>query len=239
MLDYMRTRMEQDKVCSATVNRESSFIRGMLSRAVEWDILGSNPLRGLRLFKEAGKRNVSLSPEQAAQLIEKLPYPIGDIVEFAIYTGFRRENILSLRLEQIKLYEKLSGGEVSLVLKGGRAETFPVGPQAAEIIQKHADSRNTGFVFTSPKTGSRYKDIHRTFDRAVNKLKLKVDGTKLRFHDLRHVFATWLHQSGVTLDTLRPLLGHQSRNTTDRYATFDRMDAGKVLSILPRIRKIG
>ena len=41
-------------------------------------------------------------------------------------------------------------------------------------------------------------------------LRFTIDnGTKLRFHDLRHVFATWLHKAGVSLDELRFLLGHK------------------------------
>ena len=115
----------------------------------------------------------------------------------------------------------------------------PINSIASEIIIKNAGNRSNGYVFLNPRTGTRYMDIHRTFDRAVDRLGLKVNGTKLRFHDLRHVFATWLHQSGIPLDILRPLLGHQSRNTTDRYATIDRVSAGKVLDILPRLRQAG
>jgi len=69
----------------------------------------------------------------------------------------------------------------------------------------------------------------------VRKVGLTVNGTKFRFHDLRHVFATWLHQAGVSLDTLRPLMGHRDRATTDRYATINRTSIGKVLNLIPRI----
>ncbi len=62
-------------------------------------------------------------------------------------------------------------------------------------------------------------------------------GTKLRFHDLRHIFATWLHQSGVSLDVVRPLLGHCDRENTDRYVTYDRMSYISVLNALPRIKQ--
>ena len=39
VLDYMQLRMKQDCVTAGTVNREAAFIKGMLSRAVKWDIL--------------------------------------------------------------------------------------------------------------------------------------------------------------------------------------------------------
>ena len=39
----------------------------------------------------AEKRDVYLTVQQAATLLDELPEPIADIVEFAIYTGFRKE----------------------------------------------------------------------------------------------------------------------------------------------------
>ena len=96
--------------------------------------------------------------------------------------------------------------------------------------------REEGFVFINPKTGTRYHSIHKTFDKVVRRVGLTVDGTKLRFHDLRHVFATWLLNAGVSLDMLRPLMGHRDRNTTDRYATIDKIVASEALNAMPRIR---
>ena len=121
----MSLRLETDGVSNATVNREAAFVRGMLSRAVEWNIISVNPLSGIKLLKESGKRDVSLNQDQAIALLQHLPLPIDDIVEFAINTGFRRENILSLRLEQVTLSEDNSSGIISLTIKGGRNEIFP------------------------------------------------------------------------------------------------------------------
>ena len=66
-----------------------------------------------------------------------------------------------------------------------------------------------------------------------------MNGTKLRIHDFRHVFATWLHREGVSLDALRPLMGHKNRSTTDHYTTVDRLAIGKMLSCMPLIRNVG
>ena len=60
----------------------------------------------------------------------------------------------------------------------------------------------------------------------------------MRFHDLRHVFATWLHEAGVSLDTLRILRGHEDRATTDRYISVDRLATGKVLNLIPQLQNL-
>jgi len=104
------------------------------------------------------------------------------------------------------------------------------------VLKRAIGNRNTGYVFINPYTGTRYYSINRTYSRAVDRLGLRVGESRLRFHDLRHVFATWLHQSGVSLDALRPLLGHRNRDTTDRYAYLDRKAIGDVLNIMPWLR---
>ncbi len=222
VLDYMHLRMKKDGVKAATVNKEVAFLKCMLSKAVEWVELDTNPLQGLKRFKEDGKRDVYLTLEQATALINELPEPLKDIIEFAIYTGFRKENILSLRIESIRLHDITPTGEVDLVVKGGKRELFPLGPEAIDILRRAIGGRKDGYVFINPGTNTRYNSINKTFDRAVRRLNLTiVDGSKLRIQDLRHVFATWLHKAGVSLDVLRSLLGHNDRATTDRYTTVD------------------
>ena len=114
---------------------------------------------------------------------------------------------------------------------------FPLSTLAVSVVKRAIGDRELGYVFLNLKTNDRYYSIHKTFDRAVRKLDLKVGVTKLRFHDLRHIFATWLHREGVSLDVLRPLLGHEQRSTTDRYAYLDVKTVGNAVNLMPRIRR--
>jgi len=62
--------------------------------------------------------------------------------------------------------------------------------------------------------GNPLKDVRSAFENACKRAGIK----KLRFHDLRHTFATRLVLSGVDLATVSKLLGHSSIQRTMRYA---------------------
>lgn len=52
------------------------------------------------------------------------------------------------------------------------------------------------------------------FKKLVEKCEIK----NFHFHDLRHTFASWLAIKGVSLYTIKELLGHKSILMTQRYA---------------------
>jgi len=237
VLDYMNARIRQDGVKPATVNREKAFLSVLFTKAVVWGYLDRNSLEGMENFKESKKRDVELNLEQAAQLIEALPTrEVKNIVAFAIYSGLRLEAILDLRIKDVNF---LNSGSVSRVLvkdKGGDKAERILSKQATEILRTSMGKRMAGHVFINPRTGKRFHSRMGSFDRAVRKLGLTaMDGSKLRFHDLRHVYGNWLHRAGVSLDELRVLYGHRHRSTTDRYITPDLKVISDKLALQPTI----
>ena len=236
MLDYMHSRIKEDGVSTATVNREASMVKCMLFRATDWDILENNPLQGLKLLPEAKKRDVNITFDEASTLLSYLKEPIANIVEFALYTGFRKESILSLRIEDIRFHDLPATDEVELSVKGGKREIFPLSSNAVNVLKRAIGNKLNGYVFINPQTQTRYYSILKAFDRAVRIADLTVNGTKFRFHDIRHVFANTLVRAGVSLESIRLMLGHEDRSTTDRYITIDRFDVGNVLNFIPSAR---
>jgi len=52
----MNDRIKRDGISNATANREATFLKGVLSRASEWDLIKYNQLSRLRLLPESEKR---------------------------------------------------------------------------------------------------------------------------------------------------------------------------------------
>ncbi len=171
-----------------------------------------------------------------AGLLDELTDSLANIVEFGVYTGFRRENILDLQIQDIVFHDLHPTAEVRHIVKGGKYRTDSLGIQAVRIIRRAVENRTEGFVFISSRTGTRYKAIHKSFDSAVSKLDLRIaSGQKLCFHDTRRLCATWLLQYGRSLDEVREILGHSDRATTDKYAKL--VVSGDAFNVLPDIRK--
>jgi len=82
-------------------------------------------LAGLKLFKEAWKREVHITPEQVSALINELPAVVGNIVELAIFTDFHKENILSLRIDAVRFYDTVPVGVYQPAGQDGILKTSP------------------------------------------------------------------------------------------------------------------
>lgn len=107
------------------------------------------------------------------------------------------------------------------------------------LIQEHAKHPDSPYMFPSPLTGEMYHP-----DSVVNLHKkiLKDAGLEhLRFHDLRHTFATTALQNGVDVKTVSSMLGHFDAGFTLRaytHATRQKQDeaASAMGSFMEQVR---
>ena len=85
------------------------------------------------------------------------------------------------------------------------------------LVQEHEQHPDNPILFPSPRTGGYWSPdaVSR-----INRKLLKNAGIEehVRFHDLRHTFATMAISSGVDVKTLSSMLGHYSAGfTLDTY----------------------
>ena len=92
-------------VSPATVNREVAPISAMLNMAVTWGRLPKNPIvgKGVRKLKEDNVRERLLSADEAKRLVCASESHLKPIVVIALNTGMRRNEILSLRWDNVNL----------------------------------------------------------------------------------------------------------------------------------------
>jgi len=147
-------------------------------------------------------------------LLTSSPRWLQEIIIFAINTGLRQSEILDLKWPQVDLARKTI---TILVQKNKGKDTLPLNETSLEVLKERASVRRqeTEYVFhTRNATRITASNLQQAFYPALKKSGI----TKLRFHDLRHTFATRLVQEGVDLYTVQKLGRWKKISMVMRYA---------------------
>ncbi len=206
MEQYKADRLKQVK--PATLNRELNCLKHMFTKAVQWELISINPTLSIKLVRVENKRLRFLSKEECKRLYHAASDDLRPILVFALHTGMRRGEILNLKWEDVSFEQKLLYIRET---KSGEPREIPISETVFKTLSKIKDRGI--YVFPS-RSGERRKDLRTAFSKALKRAKIK----EIRFHDLRHTFASHLVMSGVDLLTVKELLGHKSIDMTLRYA---------------------
>jgi integrase len=209
-------RMIQSGRKPATVNRHLALLKHSFTLAKQWGFIRYSPLSDVKLLRENNKRMRYLEAEQYRGLLEVLPEYLRGIVILAANTAMRREEILSLKWNQVDLARRWINLHET---KNGEARKVPINSAAIELLRDLARDRArrgsiNPYVFCNPLTGSRWHDLRRAFAGGVKRAGIE----NFRFHDLRHHAASWLTMAGVDLLTVASILGHKDLRMTQRYS---------------------
>jgi len=216
--DAERFKAQMSKsVGPATVNRLLGNLKHMMTMAVKWAILSKNPFAGVKLLPVSKFSERILSKEEEGPLLAacsrvRAPY-LRSMVVLALNTGMRKGEILSLRWAQVDLTNRLI--HIYNAKTAHSERRIPMNDTVFELLAALWRQRNNDFVFPSHrKLGSQFRDPKVAFTRAIRLAGI----SHLRFHDLRHTFATRLVRASVDLITVQHLLGHAKITMTARYA---------------------
>jgi len=195
----------------ATVNRRLALIRSVLRMARdEWQWIDTMPK--VRLLRGEVERDRWLTREEAARLIAASPPHVAALVRFALATGCRAREIAGLEWSRVDLTRRTAWLDQT---KNGTPRGVPLNRDAVEVLKGEV-GKHEQFCFTYRGRPIRYELTNTAWKTACAKAEL----TDLRFHDLRHTWASWHRQAGTSCDELKDLGGWKSRVMVDRYAKF-------------------
>lgn len=209
---YKATRYEKG-AAPATLNKELGLMKSAFNVAIrEWEWCRENPVRRIAMEQVHNQIDRWLTADEEKRLLDASPTWLKEIILFALNTGMRRGEILSLQWRDVDF----SRG-VLIVMKSKNRErrTIPLNSKAFEPLMAKQAGLPGGFVFPSA-SGTRInaQNLLRAFYAALSRAGIE----NFRFHDLRHTFATRLAQAGVDLYKVQRLLGHKTSAMTQRYA---------------------
>lgn len=221
--DY--TARRRAMVSDTSVNREVQLLR----RVVRWTAPRGYEVPEIewgKLLAPEKMRVRELSAEEEAALFAALPDNLKPLVEFAILSGQRKSEVVTLRWSDVDL----AGQRATVSAKGGNRHTFPLSPRMVAIIR--AQPKVCPQVFTyvcqrpGPKRGDRpqrvkgerYPFSAQGWNRQWKKALKDAGIDDYRFHDNRHTAGTRNLRATGNLKAVSKLLGHTNVQTTSRYA---------------------
>jgi integrase len=234
-LEKARAQLGVEGRTPQTVNRYMGFLRRVLNKAIRDKKLFSNPMAGIKMFRESTGRTRYLSPEEEKQLCEALAIEHARWVRLAILTGMRQMEQFSLRWEDVDLERdlitlpKTKAGRVQYVrlnqeangilsqLANETAKRQAVAEAEAIVSPDKRPATDSPWVFPSENPATHVDP--RNFYRRVYLPAVKRTGLDgVSWHTLRHTFASRLAMAGAMEGTIAELLRHSGTALVKRYA---------------------
>lgn len=189
-----------------TANHTIRILKTFLNFCIRQKYIQSNPIKYIIRYPQDEVVPRFLTADEVRKLIEaSKDTPIYMAVIIAIYTGMRYGEIERLKRQDVLFDEDW------IVIRKSKSKKYryvPLHQDLKEILKNHNGSLTEGF-YTHPQTKFKFQ-----WEKVVKKAGIEY----LRFHDLRHTFASLMIKAGVDILTLSKILGHSTIKMTSQYS---------------------
>ena len=226
----------------ASVRQIHAILHKALEQAVRFNLIPANPASKVDPPKVRQEEITPLTAEQASKLLDVIRDErdrFEALYVLALTTGLRIGELLGLKWSDIDLDARRlrvsrqlqcsEGGLIFTEPKAASRRTVDLPASTVEALKRHRKRQ----VEETLKAGGAYQDNDLVFagdlggpigpekvtQRAFKPLLKRAGLPEIRFHDLRHTFATLLLARGVHPTYVQRALGHASvKITLDRYS---------------------
>lgn len=221
------TEMTRAGYAGWTIKGVLTPLSRILGHAARQGWIASNPVTRLEKDErpKVGRREMRvLEKNEIEELLASSNARYRPLIATAIFTGLRQGELLGLRWEDVDLDAGLIRVRKQLGRDGARVEPkteqakreVVLMPALSKLLREHKlaspSSRDSDPVFASERgTPLHYRNaVRRGFEPALEKAGLG----HLRWHDLRHTFASILIAQGENVVWISRQLGHSSPSIT-------------------------
>lgn len=225
---FVRSRKEEG-VTDATIRRDLAFLSTLFTymMAQYEDAPQINPVIGFSKKKLKEKKRLRFLTQAEYQvLLGACSAPeYRNIVILAVETGMRLGELMNLTWDRVSLNRR----EVYLdYTKSGLPRVVPLTDEAVRVFFGTVRHSRSNHVFWYGE-GRPYTTFKNWWEGTVRRSGIQ----DLRYHDLRHTFASWYLQRGGKLDRLKEIMGHSSIAVTEKYGHLRTEDLHADIRSLP------
>ena len=233
-----------------TVKRIVNVLSISLKAAVDAEILPANPAARLALPSGGAVKDRYLTHAELDAICQQLDGEHLAMTLLLAGTGLRWGEAAGLHRARIDTKRGVLDVVETWSVRGAHMKPYPKGRRrrqvpipgwidlsaleqpavSAECGYEHIEGHCPGPLLLTTENGTIVD--HARFSKAFAAAVRAADVGRVRVHDLRHTYASWLIQGGRPLAEVGKLLGHVSPITTQRYAHLADLDSNDVLAAL-------
>ena len=221
----IRTELYGKGLSDRMVRGCHAMCRKALEKAVADGIIRINPAIGCKLPPKKAKEMQVLTREEMQRFMAQAKADgYFELFILELCTGMRRGEIVALQWDDLNMQT----GELHICRQAttvhgnihicapktkSSIRTVILPPDIVKILAEYKKRINSRWMFPSPvKEDAPYHPsaIRKVLDRTLERAECK----HVRFHDLRHTFATTALANGMDVKTLSAIIGHISSETT-------------------------
>jgi integrase len=236
----LKADLQRRGLSHSTINSALAVGRSGFRQAVEDGLLDANPFDGIKRMKREKSPAQAITADQARALLAAIrPLRLGVAIQLALSLGLRIGEVCGLRRENIDLKAgilivrgtlqwiagqglvwdspKSDAGERSIKLPKALLAAVDWHIKRLDKERAAMEWGDNGYVFVASRSGG---PLNPCTLRTIFKAAARDAGLpeSLRFHDLRHSCASFLHAQRVPIKTISVILGHaDTRITNDLY----------------------
>lgn len=241
-LDIQRFINDKSKTLKpSSVHQIYSVLSSTFNKAMDWNYIRENPCRNISLPKIENKNySELLSVEDISKLMDAIdnePEMYKVIFSIALYCGLRQGEILGLTIADIDLKNNhidvnkqyvahYKNGkihhEVAMTKTNNSIRKVYMPAAVNKALEQYINklkilniNLDKQYLFINPKTQAIYD--HNAVYRRFKKMAKGIELNNITFHDLRHLQATMLINSGVNIVVVAKRLGDTIETISDTY----------------------
>ena len=230
---------ETSDLAPTTLARRKAALRSCFNWAYQQDLLDADPTAKLEAIPIGERHPRPLTEKQVEAILAAIPRKElrNRLLLTLLYeTGIRVGEALSLHVQQVHLND-LDGGYLRIVGKGNKERVIPLidASRSVALLRKLLKTLGgVGPLFRGDvRKGGRhgealdYSTVWYHFERYVELARsahperFADEHDPITLHRLRHTYETTKLRDGVSLPSMRKLLGHTNLQTTLRYTEID------------------
>lgn len=214
-----------NQVTISTTNIDLRTCKAIFNLALKWKWISNSPAKDVNLLKVPQKEILSFTESEIEILLAncKIHYT-RNVIEFALLTGCRLNEILNIQLKDVNLTEGIItiNNKPNFKTKNGKIRKLPISQKLSILLNKVLNNEDNIFNLYNPeeylftKNGIAFKKnyVTKSFKKILRKSNLP---EKFHFHCLRHTFITNLIKKNVNINYVKELAGHADISTTMNY----------------------